>query len=227
MAIDPRKRQKQLEKKAAKRKSAQAAVKASQAGGPSSRRPDLAANFPVHECLVPVGLFELGIGNVMVSRKLPDGDLELGAFLLDVHCLGVKDALYRVVSEVKYHDMVNRFEGHEEFQKIDPACARKLVEEAAGYAKQIGFDPHPDYKLARKIFGDIDPALCPDEFTFGRDGKPCFVSGPNDSPAKCNRIMATLTQRLGPDGFHYITDLDPEDWDEQEPDWDLDLDIED
>lgn len=153
----------------------------------------------------------MGIGNVIVSRKLPRDDLGVSVFLIDVYCLGVKDALFRVISELEYPRIVKRFKGMEVFQKTDPACARKLVEEAEAYGKQIGFDPHPDYKSARKIFGDIDASLCPSDFIFGKDGMPFFCSGPNDSPAKCRRIIDTLSKHFGPDGFHWTIGAGPED----------------
>jgi hypothetical protein len=38
---------------------------------------------------------------------------------------------------------------------------------------------------------------------FGKDGKPFFMSGPYDTPARCRRIIDTLTRRCGPEGFHY------------------------
>ena len=54
----------------------------------------LAAHAPIHESLVPASLFEQGIGNLLFSRSLPDGRVALGAFLLDVFCLGVKNAFF-------------------------------------------------------------------------------------------------------------------------------------
>jgi hypothetical protein len=206
MAIDPRKKQKQLEKKAARRKAVHAARKTTHVGGMWSSAKQLAVieSSPIHECLMPAGLFEIGIGNVIVSRKLPSGDIGASFFLVDVFCLGVKNAFFQVMTETEYLRQVGRLGGEEELGSVDPSCARKLVENAKGYAKQIGFDPHPDYRSARKIFGDIDAAICPTDFTFGKDGMPFFVSGPNDTPAKCRKIIGTLSRRFGPDGFHFL-----------------------
>jgi hypothetical protein len=81
---------------------------------------------------------------------------------------------------------------------------RKLVEEAEAYARDLGFPPHPDYQRARQIFGDLDVTACPTQYVFGKDGKPCFMSGPYDTPAKCRRILDTLTRRCGPEGFHFM-----------------------
>jgi hypothetical protein len=206
MAIDPRKRQKQLEKKAAKRKAVQSARKTAQAGGAGSPSKQLAVvkNFPIHECLVPEGLFEIGIGNVIFSRKLPNGDIGTSFFLVDVYCLGVKNAFFQVMTGTEYLSNVRKFAGTEKLESVAPSCARKLVENAEADAKQIGFDPHPDYRSARKIFGDIDASVCATDFTFGKDGKPFFMPGLNDTPAECRNIIDTLSRRFGPDGFHFL-----------------------
>lgn len=207
MAIDPRKKQKQLEKKAARRKEVRAAKKDTH--GPdgawsSARQMDAALRSPIHECLTPEELFSRGIGNVIVSRKLPNGDIAASFFLLDVYCLGVKSAFFLTVPESEYIRKAGTIDQSEKLMNVDPSYARKLVEGAAAYAKEIGIAPHPDYQLAGRIFGDIDAGSCSTEFVFGKDGKPFFVRGLNDTPARCRKIMDALSKRFGPDGFGYL-----------------------
>jgi hypothetical protein len=43
------------------------------------------------------------------------------------------------------------------------------------------------------------------DFVFGLDGKPFYVSGPEDSPGFIRRVLRTLERHCGPDGFHYLT----------------------
>jgi len=86
------------------------------------------------------------------------------------------------------------------------------VEGAVEYARNLGFAPHEDYQGARLIFGDIDATSCTEEFVYGRDGKPMFIAGPNDSPARCRQIISTMNAHLGPQGHHYlmpVSDGDP------------------
>lgn len=210
MAIDPKKRQKKLEKKAAKRKAVQVAKKDTHTGGvlSSARQLAVAGLSPIYECLMPERLFEVGIGNVIVSRKMANGDIGASFFLVDVYCLGVKFAFFQTMSNTEYVHKLASLGWHETFTKIHPACARKLVENSAAYAKEIGFDPDPDYHVARKIFGDVDAGECPTEFTFGKDGKPFFISGPKDTPARCKKIMNILLRRFGPEGFDYLMPLE-------------------
>ena len=214
MASDPKKRQQQLARKAAKRKRVQAARKNSAAKGAVAAvsKLELATAFPIHECLVPEGLFERGIGNVFVSRKLPGGELAVAVFLVDVWCLGVKNALFRMMSRSEYNSNVSRIEEDENPVETSPKCVRKLVESAAAYAADIGFAPHSDYHWAKNIFGNIDAAACTTEFTFGHNGKPEFCSGPHDTPERCKHIMATLLERFGPDGFTFTIAMGPDGW---------------
>ena len=205
MALDARKRQQKLAKKAAKRKAVLATKKpVGSADGvvPHGRHAMPAASAPIHECLVADSLFDIGIGNVIVSRKMPNGFIGAAFFLVDVFCLGIKDTLYEVLSPAEYDYRVSSLQ-HETFRALHPTCARKLVEGAESYARDLGFPPHPDYQHARQIFGDLDATVCPTHYVFGRDGKPFFLSGPHDTPAKCRRIIETLTRHCGIDGFNF------------------------
>ena len=122
---------------------------------------------------------------------------------MDVFCLGIKDAFYSRLSPAEYAQRLAHLQ-HETFKPIQPACARKLVEEAEAYARDLGFPPHPDYQRARRIYGDIEATACLEHFVFGKNGKPFFMSGPSDTPARCRKIFDTLTKRCGPDGFHFV-----------------------
>jgi tetratricopeptide (TPR) repeat protein len=205
MALDEKRRHKKLAKKAAKRKAKRAGQRplSLKRGGPS---PAQAAHFPIQDCLVREELFEIGIGHVMLTRSLPDGQVAIAAFLLDVYCLGVKNAFYRVVSAQDYAFTRHQIEastGH--LETVHPSCLRKLVEGALDYARNLGFAPHSDYANAAKLFGDIEGAACPVRYTYGKDGKPLYLSDPDESPARLRRVIDTLTRRLGPEGFHYMT----------------------
>jgi hypothetical protein len=96
----------------------------------------------------------------------------------------------------------------EGLERVEPEYAVKLVENAVAYAKDLGFNPHKDYRLVKKIFGSIDPSVCPSEFEYGKDGKRFYMSGPNQTEADSNKIVHTLNERLGPDGFHFLVKMD-------------------
>lgn len=209
MAINAKKRQKKLVRKASKRKQALMQKKQKRLVG-SRQQIAAASQAPLHECLMPAGLFEAGIGNVIVSRTLPSGQIAAGFFLVDVFCLGVKDTFFQVMSPADY---AYRTAGlaHEQLERVEPARARKLVEEAVAYAQDLGLAPNRDYKLTRQMLGDIEVEASATSFQFGKNGKPFFMSGPYDTPAKIDRIIRTLTYRVGPEGFDYVIALgDPD-----------------
>lgn len=230
MALDPRKRQKKLAKKTARRKKRALAVQkeSSFVRNPFADLKQLAVamNSPIHQCLVPTGLFETGIGNVIVSRRLSNDHIATGVFLVDVFCLGIKKAFLKILSPDEYEYMVEKIGENETLKPVAPDYARKLVEKAEAYAGKLGFSPHPDYRRARQIFGNINMAACTTEFEFGKDGKPFFIAGPHDSPARRRQICDTLLRSCGPGGFHYLIPVssfeevyvDDEDYDEEDVD---------
>ena len=164
---------------------------------------NLAAAAPVHETLVPSNLFEQGLGNLVFSRALPDGRIAMAVFLLDMYCLGAKNAFIAVVGRSEYGLRLSRWSG-ERLQPVQPACFRKLVEGGVEYARELGFNPHPDYALASKIFGDVRSADCPTRFVYGHDGKPLYISGPNESPDQVRAIIEQLERRLGAGNFDFL-----------------------
>jgi hypothetical protein len=48
----------------------------------------------------------------------------------------------------------------------------------------------------------------PKTFSFGKNGKPFFMSGPNDSRTRIRNIMDKLVKSISLDGFDYIVNVD-------------------
>lgn len=174
---------------------------------PSMTKAKPYATFPVYECLIPDDLFKSGIGELVVTRRIPDGNIAMSAFVLDVFCLGVKDAMFKLLTVDDYENGIKprmSATGSRTFEKIHPTCAKKLLDGLVNYSRDLGFSPHPDYQNAREIFGDVDGSACPVKYTYGKDGKPLYMNGPYESQAKVNKILDTLTQKCGVGGFNYI-----------------------
>jgi hypothetical protein len=211
MARNEQKRQKKLEKKSTKRKKTLQTIKKKETSSnlavSERKQVLLAARSPIYQSLIPAGLFEMGIGNLIISRKMGEGYLGVSFFLVDVYCLGIKSAYFRVLTELQYQSTIRHLSAEQEFKHLEPACLYKLVEEAQAYATELGFTPDSDYQMARQIFGDIDPSTCQTKFVFGKEGKPFYFAGPHDSTQKSRQIIDTLTKRCGHDGFHYLLTL--------------------
>ena len=165
----------------------------------------VATRAPVKACIVSDRLFAEGIGQLVLARTLPSGMVAASFFLLDVWCLGVKDAFFAVMTPQKFGDRKDELSRQQPFTDIDPSIARKLLHDAAVYAAGLGLAPSEDFAQAEAIFGDIPMAK--ETFPFGKDGKPLFISGPHDSPTRIRRILDTLAKRTGPDGFDFIAGM--------------------
>jgi hypothetical protein len=150
--------------------------------------PFSALTWPIHEALISDALQAQKQGTVILSRKSGDS-LAVALFLVDTGCMGVKSAFCRTMSANDYADFVARFRGNENLVEARPECLRKLVEGARAYAANLGFPPDPDYYSAKRLFGDLDSSKCSCKFEFGETGKPYYVSGPNDTPARIRSVI--------------------------------------
>lgn len=161
-----------------------------------------------YEAFIEKNWREHGLAHLLVVRKRGEGSADLGVFLVDTWCLGVKDAYGESdVPGALVDELVEERLPEETREGIHPACAKKLIEGAIAYAENLGFAPHRDYRKARRVLSGIEASLCPTDFTFGRDGRPCYLRGPDDSDERVDRVLARLDARCGPDGYDFV---DPE-----------------
>ncbi len=164
------------------------------------RHIDLAAS-PIVACMMTEDFEKRGMGTLFIARKLTLGRYGACVFLLDPWCLGIKDAYFRVFDAEDYEFYRDQTDKEIAAAPMDPDVARKLVRDAAAYGASNGFTPPDDLGDLERIFGDVTPADV--TFTFGVDGKPYYVVGPNDPPARVRRILETLEFNLGLNGFQY------------------------
>jgi hypothetical protein len=159
-----------------------------------------AAKWPVVQALAAASLWVNGIGSLAIARKESEDGLVAAVFLVDVYCLGVKNAFWRACTPGEFNELLDRMEETQSMRPIEPACLVKIVHGAVAYAESFGFSPHPDYHHAARLLDGIDPAACEREFTFGRDGKPLYFQGPNESPEEA----AAIIQRISGAGGHFM-----------------------
>jgi hypothetical protein len=208
---DAAQRQRRLAAKAARRKAVVAAKRMLEASSSSLvGRIRVAAKGPVVRCLVPSTLFDLGIGHVIIARALPSGLLGCAFFLVDVFCLGIKDVFYVEIGQKELQSRLAEQDDLQCFIDVEPAHARKLIRDAAAYAAGLGLSAAKDTRVIEAIFGDADAESCTETFMFGRDGKPFFVNGPNDSPARIRAISKALDKSKSSGGWDYMLEAPTE-----------------
>jgi hypothetical protein len=155
-----------------------------------------------YEAFIEKSWRESGLTQLLVARIRGDGRADIGFFLVDLWCLGIKDAfLHDDATEAEFTELITERLPEEYRERLHPACAKKMIDGAIAYAERLGFAPHRDYRKARRALGGLDTSGCPETFTFGRDGQPFYVEGPHDTPERTERVLAMLEARCGADGF--------------------------
>lgn len=153
-----------------------------------------------------------GLVGVLVAREHRRGNkVSACGYLVDAYCLGVKDSLGPLgLNRDELRLFVRQFfSAFNAFDDLDaPAfaapveMAAEIVLGAVDYARGLGFEPHPDFAVTAGHLGE-DRAT--GAIRFGRNGKPYFMQGPYDD---ATRILQTLEASVGPDGFHFLAEID-------------------
>jgi hypothetical protein len=160
----------------------------------------------VERCLMASGLLDEAkrFGTIFLSRKLPDGKVAVGCFLIDGMCLGVKDCYPLFCFPSQLSEIIER--DPEALRPVEPEMAKKFIEGAIAFARQFTIEPSPAFAKMQVLFNGIDASLCETEFSFGRDGQPVFMSGPYDSDQRIGDIIEKLNATVG-EG-NYVIDYD-------------------
>ena len=146
-----------------------------------------------------------GLVSVLVAREDRKGKVSVCGYLLDVYCLGVKNALGpQRLHRAELADFVRSYFGAwgSGPGEAPIELARHLVFGALAYASKLGFAPHPDFERARNHLG---PWQGPSAIRFGRDGTPFFTEGPHDDAAS---VLRRLEQGVGSGNFHFLVSAD-------------------
>lgn len=189
--------QKRLAKQKAKREASRRQVARRNSPDPTIRL-KAADAWPIVASVVPENLWTMGLGNLIVARKMPDGQLACAVFLVDVYCLGVKNALWKILGQSEFHALCRKLDANGRLVEVTPEYFAKLVYRAADFGQSLGFPPHPDFRHAQRLLAGIDPSQCPDEFEFGQEGRPLYIRGPAETIDEA-RIIAARVQALGGD----------------------------
>lgn len=203
MAKNERRRQQSLARKAAKRKHS-----GTRATPPSSRRGAMreASHWPLYECLISRSWQEPGeLVQTLVVRSSPEGGIAAAGFLVDLGCLGVKNALsHQFPSTREYEEFRQTYTAVQPMMKTDLDLVAKVVQEGVAYADRLGFKPHRDYLEAAPLLAGANPEACPTSVPVGVNGKPFFIPGPHDNVP---RIMAQLDKAVGPGNADFVIDI--------------------
>ena len=141
-----------------------------------------------------------GLIAALVSRRERYDKLSVSGHLVDVYCLGVKDAFGpRKMEQHRYQALLPQFFAAFSGERIAAPIelVLTLVHGAVEYARRLGLQPCPDFASAALHLG---PFAGPAAITFGEHGRPHYISGPHDD---AERVVATLSRTVGDGNFDY------------------------
>jgi tetratricopeptide (TPR) repeat protein len=164
-----------------------------------------AAEFPVGSCYISRTWQERGLAHVVVLRQVPDGTFVLGAYLVDVFCLGVKNAFSARLKNNEVRPFLE--ECPEALREIPYEDARSVILGGIGFARQFGFEPDDSWNASQAI---VEPErLFNRRFDFGKDGQPLYVQGPNDDVRAIMKKLDSFIKE-GCANYLLVTDEDDE-----------------
>ncbi len=172
-----------------------------------------AQQYPIYGCWVMEDWQEQGMTPVAVCRIISPVKYLLGSFVVDLYCLGVKDCLARILSSPQ---SVNRFVERLMIGQPLPCSvelAHEIIYGSIEFAAKYEFTPHPDFEKFRLLLDPPDAHPRNNGVEFGKDGKPFYIMGPNDTPYMSQQVMNKLSKTAGEGNFHFIVPLPPLDTD--------------
>jgi hypothetical protein len=162
-----------------------------------------AAHAPIQHCFLTEAVFEFGMGTLVLARGVTPHHVALSSFLIDVFCLGIKDVMFESVEREFFEMYMEATDAGSPVVSVAPSYARKLLRDLAAWSQSIGFAPHRDFAAVERMFGEVSADASDAVFRFGRDGKPVYIPGPNETAPLIRRRIEQLQKHLGDDGFGF------------------------
>jgi len=171
-----------------------------------------AREYPIAGCWTLPNWKKLGITELVVARRQPNGNIVFGGYVVDYYLLGVKNALSKAdIPPAVFYNEVLPDMFSDGMIEIKPALAHELIYGSIDYAAQFGFKPHRDFRKASLILdppGAHEPTR---KVEFGHEGQPFFIAGPYDN---VKAIMTQLNRTVGEGNYHYTVPVNNPEADE-------------
>jgi hypothetical protein len=145
-----------------------------------------------------------GLSQVLVARRHRHDKVKVCGYLVDVFCLGVKNTYGpEVMDDLELRRFLSRYYSAFDTKPIEAPIelARDIVFGGVEYARGLGFEPHASFTDVADHLGKWSGSS---SITFGKNGKPFYVSGPNDNP---NSVIRTLAKSAGEGNFDVVLNL--------------------
>lgn len=135
---------------------------------------------PLEKCIINK-VWQNGMAHISIIRRTSSKQWIIGGYLVDLYCLGLKDTfVHRNVTKLQVKIYCQNLLMEAEFVDCPIGLARQIVYGGIDYAKELGLSPHKDFKFTKKVLGERAPEEEIYDVEFGYEGKPFYISGPND-----------------------------------------------
>lgn len=142
-----------------------------------------------------------GMAQILIARQDRASRATVCGFLVDVHCLGVKNTTELMHMGAGSIDDYRRtyfsaFDGAPLAVSLE--LAQHVVHGAVAYARGLGFEPHAGFATTAPYLGTPSGDT---PIVFGREGKPFYMAGPHDNPSA---IVRTLEASVGAGNYDFF-----------------------
>ncbi|MCX6057393.1 MAG: hypothetical protein NTW69_04480 [Chloroflexi bacterium] len=168
-----------------------------------------AREYPILGCWIIQGWREEGITNVVVARQQDADKVIFTACLVDLYCLGIKDAYANADYPLKKFQsgLPKMCNGESESCSIE--LAHEIIYGGMEYAARYGFNPHTDFtaQFCDQVLDPPETHPRINNVVFGKEDKPFYISGPHDDDRKIHSVINTLMRTAGEGNFHYLAGI--------------------
>jgi len=147
---------------------------------------------------------------ILVTRIHINGNVTNGAFIVDLYCLGVKEAFWKFNEHLKdFHEFLDKQQRENDYgiriREADYPLVHNIIYGAIAFAEESGFHPHKSFDLPRHILEEDTDKIELIDIEFGFKGKPLYISRP-DNPGEKSRVLPILEKKLGNGNYYFVTE---------------------
>ncbi len=158
--------------------------------------------LPVAKCIINKDWQKEGLAIIVVIRQHKQGSQSAGFYLVDTHCLGVKDSFYKFNCEPQeIEDTINQYSNSQDMMEISYDEAHNIIYGAIAFAEEGGIEPCDEFGLTEYFLQEDNDDTPLIEYDFGLDGKHMLIV---NSRKDLNKYLPTLRANLPEEEIEYI-----------------------
>jgi|YNPNPStandDraft_1061719.scaffolds.fasta_scaffold21748_1 hypothetical protein len=142
-----------------------------------SPRSSIRSDLPLYGCWITRNWEQAGMANICMARRMENGNLVFGAYLVDVWGLGLKDCFGNInIPEKEFlNQVLLKMGGEWGFVKAEESLARTLIWGGYAWAREHHFRVPPEFKTWQKLVGELQEGEKREDVVFGKDGQPFLI----------------------------------------------------